>query len=128
MLLIKTYVAPSRIHGLGLFAGQDILKGTITWRFHPALDIVLTEEQVGELPEVAREFVAEYGSLSKVSGKYIVSSDSARFTNHSDSPNLDSKEVEGEPERVALANRDIKKGEELTIDYEGFDQLSVNGI
>ncbi len=124
MLLIDTYLASSNIHGIGLFAGQNIKKGTVTWRFHEALDIVFTPSELAALPERVVAYVHEYGSLSKLSGKWVVSADNTRFTNHSSQPNLDTIRLEGEPETVAVANKDIVKGEELTIDYKTFDQVS----
>ena len=36
MLLVKTRLAPSPIAGIGLFADEDIKKGTVTWRFMAA--------------------------------------------------------------------------------------------
>ena len=33
MLLVKTYLDKSRIHGLGVFAAQPICKGAKIWRF-----------------------------------------------------------------------------------------------
>lgn len=124
MLLVKTYIAPSKIHGIGLFADENIKENTVTWKFDPAIDILLSEKEIAKLPNITQEFIKEFGSLSKLSNKYILSADNARFTNHSSHPNLESKIVTGEPEAIALANRDIKKGEELTIDYRGFDRLS----
>jgi len=43
MILVRTYLAPSSIDGLGLFAAEDIPKGTITWEFYSEIDIVLEE-------------------------------------------------------------------------------------
>jgi SET domain-containing protein len=33
MLLVKTYLDKSAIHGLGVFAGEVIRKGAKVWRF-----------------------------------------------------------------------------------------------
>ncbi len=41
MLLIKTKLDLSKIHGIGLFAGEDIPKGTIIWRFNSLIDIYI---------------------------------------------------------------------------------------
>jgi len=124
MLLVKTYISPSKIHGIGLFADEDIKKGTTTWRFNPTIDILICEKEKSELPEITQKFIEEYGSLSKLSNKFVLSADNTRFTNHSSQPNLDAKIIEGEPEAIAVANQDIKKGEELTIDYRTFDKIS----
>jgi len=45
MLLIKTYLDKSPIHGIGVFAGEFIKKGTQVWEFNPLIDIILTPEQ-----------------------------------------------------------------------------------
>lgn len=34
MILVPTRIAPSPIHGLGLFATQVIWEGTVVWEYH----------------------------------------------------------------------------------------------
>ena len=46
MLFVKTRVLPSRIHGLGLFADEDIPKDTILWKFTSEFDLKFTKEQI----------------------------------------------------------------------------------
>lgn len=41
MLLIKTKLRPSNIHGLGLFADENICSGQEVWRFQDGLDMIL---------------------------------------------------------------------------------------
>ena len=122
---MKTYLAPSTIEGIGLFAGQDIQKGTITWKFAPGFDLSFSKEEVGDMPPLTQQFTKKYSVLSMVSGKYVLCNDDARFTNHSASPNLESVIVEGEIEKIARANREIEKGEELTIDYRSIDTMDA---
>ena len=38
MLHVMTYVAPSSIHGLGVFATIPIAKGTLLWTFEEYFD------------------------------------------------------------------------------------------
>ncbi len=38
MMLIRTRVAPSTIHGMGLFTVEPAVKGTPIWRFEPGFD------------------------------------------------------------------------------------------
>ena len=125
MLLVKTYPAPSRIEGIGVFAGQDIQKGTVTWKFEPGFDLSFSKEEVGDMPPLTQQFMKKYSVLSMVSGTYVLCNDDARFTNHSASPNLESIIVKGDAEKIARANRDIRKGEELTIDYRTIDQADA---
>ena len=124
MLTIKTYLDKSDISGIGLFAEEFIKKGTITWKFDPIIDIYFTKKEYSLLPKNIKEFIDEYGSLSKISNKYILSIDNTRFTNHSSTPNLDTIKMENETELIAIANMDINIGEEMTINYKGFDKMS----
>ena len=64
MLLIKTYLDKSPIHGVGVFANEFVKKGTVVWQFNPLVDIILTEEQLNELPEVIKEFIRHYTDLN----------------------------------------------------------------
>jgi SET domain-containing protein len=43
------------------------------------------------------------------------------ISNHSDTPNTESREVDREDEVITGAKRDIQPGEELTDDYRTFE-------
>ena len=119
MLLVKTYLAESRIHGIGLFAAQRIPEGTVIWRLEPSLDLELTEAQIEALAPPAREQIEKYTYLDLVRGTYVLCGDDARFFNHSDAPNCqDFPDARG---GTTVAARDIEEGEELTCDYASFD-------
>jgi SET domain-containing protein len=127
MLLVKTKVQPSAIHGLGLFAAEFIPKGTITWRFDPAFDLYFDPKEVESMSKEKRELIQEFAYLSKQSGKYVYSIDNTRFTNHSSNPNVDNTEVpSGNTEVVGRAKRDIAEGEEMTIDYRLVDTYDAS--
>lgn len=127
MLTVKASVKPSKIHGIGVFADEKILKGTIAWKFDPRFDIYFDPAEVEKMPEGQREFVKKYAPLSTSSRKYIYSIDDSRFTNHSSvNNNTDVIEVPGEPEKVAVANKDIERGEEILVNYLDFDINSQN--
>jgi SET domain-containing protein len=114
MLMVPTNVAPSRFHGLGLFASQDIPAGTLVWRYYPGLDKYLTEEEYQSYPEIIKKFVDFYCNVNS-ERKYLFCVDNARFMNHSDGPNISA----ALDENVAL--RDITAGEEIVCDYREFD-------
>lgn len=120
MLLVKTYVAQSKIEGLGLFASEFIPKGTKIWDTHPGFELKFTEEQVNTLPEIAQKQIDKYSYLD---GKtWVLCIDDARHINHSDDPNTDN---EGEG---TIASRDIQPGEEITSNYyEICDHTSNTG-
>jgi uncharacterized protein len=121
MLLVKTTLRPSPIHGIGLFADQFIPQGTRIWEFTPGVDVKLSAAFVANAPEPLKSWLATHIYLSRTSHTYILCSDDARFFNHADHPNTASREVVGEEEVVTMATRDIQPGEELTDDYRTFE-------
>jgi len=60
MLLVKTKLGPSKIHGIGLFVDEFIPKGTIVWKFVPGFDLKFTKEEVEKFPGLAKDFVHFY--------------------------------------------------------------------
>lgn len=121
MLLVKTKIGPSKIHGIGLFADQFIKKGTPIWRFAPELDLKLSETQLNKLPELAKECILHYCYHSVADDSYVLCFDDARFFNHSKNSNTTSIDVEGDPEGLEIASQDINAGEELLCDCKEFD-------
>lgn len=123
MLMVKTRLKPSPIAGIGLFADEDIPKGTVTWRFMPAYDRLLSEAELNGIPEPARSSLLDHVYLDAASGLYVLCADNARFMNHSDDPNTAGVHEKGAIEGYDIATRDIEAGEELTCDYRIFDAL-----
>jgi len=122
MLIVKTSVRLGSIEGLGLFAEEKIPKGATVWQYNPRFDISFDPQEVGKMPPLQKELIKRYAYLSTESGKYIYCIDDARFMNHSSSKNnLDVVPFPGEPETRGVANRDIKTGEEILINYRTFD-------
>ncbi len=120
MIIVKTHLKYSEIHGLGCFAGEDIKEGQVVWRFDAGIDLVFTETDLKKLPSSFNEFLKIYAYSPLDSGgekTYILCADHARHMNHSDNPNL----LES-PEGLNIAIKDIKAGEELTCDYRKFDK------
>ena len=127
MLHLPTYLEKSPINGIGLFAKETILVGTLVWEFTLAFDTEIAPEAFAALPLGAREYLLHYGNLTESSGTspskavYLLCGDNARFMNHSNTPNVSS----GTDRNCAL--RDILAGEELTCDYREFD-LTFTGF
>ena len=126
MLTVKTKIKPSRINGFGLFANQNIKKSQIIWKYNPIIDYKISPKKFKRLPSIAKKSVLHY-CYADGYGNYIMFLDNARFFNHSKKPNcleVDSKD--GKKPTIAL--RDIKRGEELTIDYYSFDNNYKKGV
>ena len=131
MLLVRTRLDRSEIDGIGLFAEEDIQRGTVIWRFDPSIDQRFSEDTLSKLSLGAREQIEKYSYREKHSGLYVLCGDDARFFNHSTDPNcIDIYEDALDPNDahdVTLALRDIRRGEELTCDYSLFDQDLLDG-
>jgi SET domain-containing protein len=120
MLLVPTRLAQSSIHGLGVFATVPIAKGTPVWRFAKGLDMEFSPDIVDTLPEHVRVFFSHYGYLDRNMKRIVLCFDDARFVNHSDTPNI-ATDYAQDPHGLDVALRDIAPGEELTMDYGGFE-------
>ena len=111
MLLVKHFVSTSAIHNLGLFLGEDVVKGRRIWRFEPDFDVEIPAEMLARLDQESRDVVlhcAEYFDDRKV---YRLGNDADIFMNHSDEPTL------LDLGDTLVAARDLSAGEELTCDY-----------
>ncbi len=122
MLMVKTRLGPSKIHGIGLFADQFIPKGTTTWMYAPGFDLRIEPDDLLKLSESARKMFWQYAYVDKYNSHYILCFDDERFINHSDKPNIIQKRKDGELEGIEVADRDIQLGEELLVNYYDFDK------
>jgi SET domain-containing protein len=113
MLLVKTYLAKSRIHGLGVFAGEFIRKGTRIWRFVDGFDRVYTPRHYARLPKPARDFIMHHGY--RVDGEILLTVDNDHHMNHSDDANTAWRNG------YIIARRNIARDTEITNDYRDFD-------
>jgi len=113
MLLVKTYLDRSPIHGLGVFAAETIPKGTKIWRYVEGFDRCYTPKQFARLPKAARDYLKDYAY--RVDGEIIFTVDNDHYINHSDKPNTYLHNG------YAIAARNIRKGQEITNDYREFD-------
>jgi hypothetical protein len=118
MLVVPTYLAPSPLHGLGVFATAPVARGTVVSRYLPPFDVQFPPALLTVLSEVERTYLRHYAYLSRFSGVYVLPGDHDRFMNHSDRPNV-GMHPDGTTENVAL--REVAAGEELTCDYRTFD-------
>jgi SET domain-containing protein len=131
-LLIKSFsnvycrLRPSK-YGIGVFAIRDIPKGTNPFVGCYSGDFIpVGPEEIENQPESIKEMIKDFCPLQE--GKYWIiekglnAIDISFYLNHSENPNMIATE-EGE---WFVAKRDIKAGEELTVDYNTYDDVGLN--
>lgn len=112
---VSTYVAASRIEGVGVFTAEPIRRGQTVWAFDPLFDRLIPLAEYEAARPLVKDFLDKYAYPSPDRPGYLVyETDNGRFMNHTHEPNLD---FSG-PNAVAL--RDIAAGEELTCNYADF--------
>lgn len=117
MMLVPTYVAPSPIEGIGVFAVEPIAAGTLIWQLAPGLDRLIRGEEIAGLPPLFQTFVERYGyPYPHDPSQLIVELDNGRFMNHADRPNT----VFSDPD-AGFTLAAVAAGEELTCNYAEFD-------
>ena len=121
MLLVPTRLGQSPLHGIGLFASAPIPRGTAVWRFAPGLDQAFDDAEIERMEPHIRSFFDHYSYVDRSTKRLILCFDNARFTNHSDDPNL-RPDYTQDAFGVDVALRDISAGEELTLDYDDFEE------
>ncbi len=116
MLLVKASPKPSKIHGLGLFAEEDIMPFTTVWRFmagdcrHAIKDIELWHPK-------AKEWIWQHGYINPDNPDFIVAcGDHSIYMNFASPANTAlGGETDGEVDLIALTY--IIAGHEITVPY-----------
>ena len=122
MLQVKTYIDKSHIHGIGLFAAENIKVGNVVWSYIPWFDKSFSISHYRDILKMKNplgEYVRKYSFYDRQTDMIILSGDDDRFTNHSNNPNTKPNEF-GD----MIAARDIKKGEEITANYYEIDKYA----
>jgi SET domain-containing protein len=117
MLLIDTYVGPSAIEGVGVFAAEPIRAGQLIYRFEPGFDRLIPAGELSAMPEAIRRFVDRYTYPHPADpGLLVLDADNGRHMNHSLDANTDFSDAV-----FGRAIRDIAPGEEITCNYAEFE-------
>lgn len=96
--------------GYGLFATENIPRGTITWVLDP-LDREISQREMDSYEKIYQEILLKY-SFRNSSGNYVFCWDNCRYINHSFNANCCLT-----PCNFEIATKDIQAGEEITDDY-----------
>ncbi|MEO6946583.1 MAG: SET domain-containing protein-lysine N-methyltransferase [Nitrobacter sp.] len=115
MLLIRTVIRASEIHGNGVFAVEEVAAGTVVWRYEPNFDRVISDQELDGMPAAFWDYINMYAyPSSELGGRLLLPCDHAKFLNHSADPNTIELPLK------SIASRIIHMGEEITCDYSKF--------
>jgi SET domain-containing protein len=114
MLTVKTYLAPSSVHGIGLFAAELIPANSIIWQYNEYIDTIYPEDIFLNICRNIHQNTLEQllNSSYKRSGRYFYLTDNARFINHSDVANIAFVD-----DYTEVALQEIKPREEILENY-----------
>jgi SET domain-containing protein len=112
---------PSAVHGVGVFAIRDILKGTYVFRQDDQRIIWIAKQDIKQIPKAVRELYEDFCIIK--GGRYgcpksFDTLTPAWYLNHSENPN-----VAADSNTRFYALRNIRKGEELTVDYRAYSEM-----
>ena len=123
----------SKISGVGVIAIRDIPKGIDPFKSLSTYKdpiIVLKEEDLTGINKNVRSIIDDFfGNTDKNKKQKIYDMlasgpnniNIAFYMNHSDDPNMSMVEVKGKPYLEFIARRNIKEGEEITINYKEYE-------
>jgi len=126
MLTVETFIAPSKIHRLGLFAANKIEKCVLVCYYVMCLDNKIFNDYYEATIQNVKTSLEHYAFRFDKTAYFTLFYDNARFINHSTRANLcytprlnclDAKNKPIEHSHAFIALRDIPSGEELTLDY-----------
>lgn len=104
-------LAPSDVHGIGLFAMRDIKKDTNLYTDAIPRAFDLPYKKFSKLrPDVREELVSHWPRISEDKAFLYPDCKRSSYINHSDNPNYDLD--------TDQAIKDIKAGEEILADYK----------
>ncbi len=125
---IKYKLDTSKLHGIGLFAAENVQKGQLVYTASPVLDLNITQEQFDALNESEQQEIRWWG-FEVEPGIWHVDFDVSKFINHSYDSTVTQDQHTKEAHLIAV--RDIEAGEELTqnyLEFESAEDLQRRGI
>lgn len=104
--------------GVGVFATEDIPKGTVLWILD-RFDRVIRPDELRSWPPEIRAVAERFGYIAQ-DGSWVVCWDHGRLMNHSCDPATVSVGT-----GLEIARRDLRHGDEVTCDY---GTLNLTGV
>jgi len=111
MLLIDTYLDKSKIQGVGVFSKENITKGKKIKEVRQEFEIRFDKTNLPRMPLALANFIQTHAHEEN-ENEYCLGIDNEKYLNHSDNPTVDEE---------GYALRNIAIGDEITIDYNNFD-------
>ena len=126
MLMVKTELRASSIHGIGVFLAEPVRAGQLIWRFDSRIDRVFSDAELEEMPEILQDFLRTYSTLDAGQRLWVLCGDNGRHFNHSDDPNTRSLGIAFGDDVAAF---ELPAGTELTSDYRTIcDAMRLEGM
>lgn len=118
MLRVKTQLAPSKIHGLGVFADEPIRAGQTVWELDQLLDLRISDLVFAALPAQTQAYIRRHCYVNYgAPHEFVMCFDDARFINFAANPSLQLAN-DNTPNSPLIAARDIAVWDELTVGKE----------
>jgi SET domain-containing protein len=113
MFLIDTYLDKSKIHGVGVFSKQNVKKGGKIKEVRPEFEIEFDQNNLPRMPLALANFIETHSFQKELGSNILIMGiDNEKYINHSKDPNVDDD---------GITLKDIKVGDEILMDYRGFD-------
>jgi uncharacterized protein len=126
MLMVQTELKASPIHGIGVFLSEPVREGQLIWRFDSRIDRVFSDFELGEMPDILRQFLKTYSTFHEPSKLWVLCGDNGRHFNHSEMPTTRSLGIAFGDDVAAF---DLPAGAELTSDYRTIcDAMRLRGL
>lgn len=116
--IVKMRIAPSKVHGVGVFATRDIKKGEVLYSTMFPKAFKIPFGSFGKLFPEVKQLILERNPLVVGGGAFMWPDvHTQAYMNHSDTPNVDAV--------MDFALEDIKAGEELFEDYRKIEGWEI---
>ena len=118
MMMVRCFIGPSALDGMGVFTDTDIPAGRLVWVFDSRFDLTYDRDELDRVPRHFREFLERYTyDHPSDPDRVVLDSDEGRYMNHSEDPNVEMSEA-----FRGVARRFIPAGAELTCACRRFTQ------
>ncbi|HEY2582966.1 MAG TPA: SET domain-containing protein [Mucilaginibacter sp.] len=119
---VFTRLCKSNIHGIGVFAIQDIPEGTPLFEFDNTEMVWVNANELESLSPKLKQLYDDFCVTKNNKTLFgcpvnFNQMTMAWYMNHSDDPN-----VESDDDYNFISKKNIKEGEELTINYNNFNE------